>query len=221
MLKYPKLDVSKYKNWAQLNPISKLYVNKIQDTILSLDSFDAKIYPQESTFSPYDYRILAKQLAKEWISKWLEIFQYHIVSVVDDLMPNIKSQIHQVEGLDKDYVDKLILSTIETEYFSMFLELVKKYLDEIQIYRLMDELEKSFTHLSKGFKVEKNVNIYPVDAGLIMGCVYRVTILNNEKFNVELYVKSKCFNFKNVSSEKDIQDEIKEKVKEFINIKEV
>lgn len=219
MAKAPKLDISKYKDWARLNSISKLYVNKIQKTISSLESFDAKVYPNNSTHSSYDYRILAKKLANNWIQKWLEIFQYHISSVVNDIMPQIKPDIFNVNGISKDRIDSLITSTIETEFFSMFLETVEKYLDEIQIYKLMKRLEEKFSYTSKGFKIQRSVDIYPIDVNLIMGCVYRVNLTNDSEFKIEIFIKSKCINFKNVSDNREIQNEIKEKVNQFLNEK--
>lgn len=217
MIKNTQIDFTKSKGFTRLNNVSKLYVKQIYEEILSLNAFDCKIYPQGSKHSHIDYRIIAKKLAKLWVDKWLEIFQCHIVSVVYDLMPQIKQQI--IDEKLKDNIDDLITSTVETEYFSMFKKIVEKYFNEVQIYKLIDKLEQCVSYLSKGYKVESNINIYPIDLDLIMGCVYKVCMLDDQNFKIELYVQSKCLKFKNVTQDKEIQNEIKEKVKEFINKK--
>ncbi|MBU0777915.1 hypothetical protein KKF82_06635 [Patescibacteria group bacterium] len=200
-----------FEKWKKLNTGSRSLLKEIKKEInFFIGVFEPKIYPENTIYDRFTYKTRLSNLAKIWAERWLEGIPELVSMITDELIPRIKPTIDCV-GLDRE----LVLSTIETEVIDMFREFVIDYINDIQIYRLMSELEDKL-EVFDGKKIERIFDYNPFQFDIISGFVYNVRFEGNDpKINVFSQTKILKFNdLSKITDDEEIKKEIKEKLKE-------
>jgi hypothetical protein len=192
----------------------ELITDIIEEINFFNNSFRPKIYPINSSLDVFTHRSMSLNLTKKWAEKWLEIVPDFIGMIIEDLIPKTKKLLSNFVEFDQD----LILATIETEAIYMFKEFITKNLNDVQIYKMINSLEKEIKLLASE-KIEREINYHPFQFTIISGFVYSIYFEGrNPIVNVNTQTKILKFNnLDNITNDDEIKKEIKQKLKDVID----
>lgn len=213
MAKSLDVKMNNLEAWKKLNLGSQNLLKEIKDELVQFyNEFEPNIYPINSILEKSMYKTRIINLGHTWIKRWLEIFPEYIIMLVKDLIPKAKRLINVV-GFDRE----LILDTIETETISMFKEFIINSVNDVEMYRIMYELETKNKYVASE-KIVRNIDYVPFQFEVASGFAYNISFKGNNP-NIDVYTQTKIIRFNDlngVTDDEGIKKEIKDKLREVI-----